>query len=112
IVRLKEQVAGLTAERDKLMRLLDRPVRPFGFADKGLLTEAEYRKLLMCLHPDRSASNATLAEMLIKVQTFKRVLVKEPEAQMPEGSADLPRTAAEWAAAKAKATAARKAKRA
>jgi hypothetical protein len=44
---------------------------------KGIFTRSDYRTLLMCLHPDRSASDQTLSAMLNKVQELERVLTAQ-----------------------------------
>lgn len=78
-------------------------------AHRGIFSKTEFRTLLMCLHPDRSASDQTLSHMLNKIQKHEGVLVKDNERQVTE--LKFPKTWEEAAEMKRKVAEARKAKK-
>jgi hypothetical protein len=80
-------------------------------AYKGIMSKLQFRKLLMCLHPDRSASNTVLAEMLIWLRERETLFVKK-EDRAPSGGRLFPKTVAELMKMKEEVEAQRRASRA
>ena len=77
---------------------------------KGIMTKTNFNLIRSCLHPDNSASPERRAKAFDLFNSLE-ILVLD-ETQLPIGKAPpLPSSAAEWAAAKERATTERRAKR-
>lgn len=84
-------------------------------ARRGVMTRAVFRKIWSCLHPDRIERFGDTGLTKLFQEAFdlfsQLELVLLNEAEHPTPVSTLPATAAEWEAARAKATANRQAKR-
>jgi transcriptional regulator with XRE-family HTH domain len=78
-------------------------------ARRGVLSASEYKKILACLHTDRSVSDRWLNDAFHLFESKKRVLIAEREEPTPDSG--LPRTMAEWDEARRRATEERRARR-
>jgi hypothetical protein len=79
-------------------------------ARKGVMPRSLFRKILACLHPDQSMSDATKREMFEAWQKLERVVVSAAELPQQPSRNPLPATPEEFYAMRVKAEAERRAK--
>jgi hypothetical protein len=78
---------------------------------QGIMPRVQFRKILACLHPDRSMSDQKLNEAFNIVEKLEAVLVKKEEQERASSTFQFPRTYEEAMKMKRDLAAARKAKR-
>lgn len=78
---------------------------------KGIISKATYNLIWSCLHPDSrgSVTDEKLARAFREFEPLEKLVLSEKEN--PTRPSDLPKTAEEWLARKAKVQAERKAQR-
>jgi ParB-like chromosome segregation protein Spo0J len=108
---VRQKVLSRTKDRFEWMKKKEDWANRIIGSHKGIFSRQDYRKILACLHPDHNSFQFA-AEALQAFSKQEKVLVKpEPPALDPR-TPPLPRTAADWMAARDRATAERRAARA
>jgi IS30 family transposase len=108
---VRQQVLSRTKDRFEWMKKKEDWANRIIGSHKGVFSRQDYRKILACLHPDHNSFQFA-AEALQAFSKQEKVLVKpEPPALDPR-TPPLPRTAADWQAARDARTAELRAARA